>query len=348
MLPTVTTRLVPRSAPPRASHRRMLLGAMALFAGGYVTTEAIFPAWLHGDTGPIPYVVPAACAFANGDLIALQADTGEYVALDNTTDVAAVVAPAVAPSATWKVYNTGRLGTLALQADSGKFLARCRNTPAAIVDANHWSDGAYAQWTCVVADDGRIALKADTGKFLVRDRSATLVHAESWADAKAQWAVDRLPVSPACTFANGDVVGLKSDIGTFMGRCDDCLAIPRAVFAHAPSMTPEATWTVFNTDNGKLVFRGDDGTYLNREYKLVPGASVVDQAFSRVAQAKPWAEFTCVDLGNGAIGLEADNGKFLSRCSDCYPGAKHSESVAMDTIDASRTSAAHWTVVRHA
>ncbi|OQR93985.1 hypothetical protein ACHHYP_01981 [Achlya hypogyna] len=349
MHPTATTRLVPRPAPtPSTSHRRRVVAAVAsaaLFGGAYVTTEALVPAWLSGDVGPVPFVVPAACAFENGDRIALQADAGTYVSVANTT--ATVLAPDVAAAATWKVFNTGRRGTLALQAASGKFLARCRNTPAAIVDVDHWSEGAYAQWTCVLAEDGRIALQADTGKFLERDSGAPRVRADSWRDAAAQWAVDRLPVSPACAFEDGAKVGLQADVGRFMARCDDCIPEADAVFAHADATAPEALWTVYNTGTGKLMFAADNSKFLNREYKLVPDATVVDQAFTRLTEPRPWAEFTCVDLGNGKIALEADTGKFVNRCANCLPHSVVADSVAMNAVDARADTTAQWSVVRH-
>ncbi|OQR85081.1 hypothetical protein THRCLA_10789 [Thraustotheca clavata] len=368
-MPTVTAYLLPKPAPkPSLVGRRGLVLAMAtvaLLGCGYVTTEAILPPWLHGDTGPIPYVVPAACVFDDGDRIALQADTGKFIArcnncLNNGTDVAFVLAPSVQghPSTIWKVFNTGRLGTLALQADSGKFLARCNDcaTPAAYIDVDHWSQGSFAQWTCVLANDGRIALRADTGKYLARDNevdsslphNAALIHEDDWSKAWAQWAVDRLPVSAACTFNDGEIIGLQADTGNYMARCSDCLPnakFPDVVFAQSSTLEP---WAVYNTGNGKLALQSASGKYLTREYKVVPGASAVDQAFTSISDfsSHPWAEFTCVDLSNGKIALEADTGKFVARCANCLP--ESTDSVAMDCENPKDDAGAQWTVVRSA
>ncbi|KAF0685482.1 hypothetical protein As57867_022567, partial [Aphanomyces stellatus] len=132
------------------------------------------------------------------------------------------------------------------------------------------------------------------------------------------------PVIPsaACTFVDGDVLSLQADSGKYLDRCNNCVpkgAYPDSSTVHVTNPASESwgTWKVFNVGNGKIALRGDAGNYLARCNGCAPGAAYPDQAFVHVSDwhDKGWAQWTCYDAGNGKIALQADTGKYLARCN---------------------------------
>ncbi|OQR93333.1 cytochrome P450 [Achlya hypogyna] len=131
-----------------------------------------------------------------------------------------------------------------------------------------------------------------------------------------------------CCFKDGDVISLKSDKGTYMGRCTNCVwngAFDNSAFVHVPSpgTARKAQWTVVNTGNGKIALQADSGKYLARCNNCAPGAAYPDEAFVHVTDWKkaPWAQWTCKDVGDGKVALQADSGKYLARCKNCVGAA---------------------------
>ncbi|OQR84009.1 kinase, partial [Thraustotheca clavata] len=127
-----------------------------------------------------------------------------------------------------------------------------------------------------------------------------------------------------CCFKDGDIVSLKSDIGLYLGRCNQCIkseAFADSAFVNVkdPSMAPRAKWKVVNTGTGSIALQADSGNYLARCTNCAPGATYPDEAFVQILDWKtaPWAQWKCHDAGDGKIALEADTGNFLARCSGC-------------------------------
>ncbi|OQR86307.1 cytochrome P450 [Thraustotheca clavata] len=326
------------------------------------------------------------CSFNDGDSITLQADTGKYVARCNGCvpngaypDSAFVHVSQVSgnPWAVWKVTNTGN-GKLALQADNGNYLARCNGCAPgaaypneAFVHVKDWHGAPYAQWTCVDNGNGKISLQSDSGEFLGRCNGclgggaypdSAFVHVGTTSNSPwAQFNVDRLPAATptptpappsACTFTDGQIIGLQADTGKFLSRCNGCVtggAYPDSAFLHVSQLSgnPWSNWKVYNTGTGKLAFQADTGKYLARCNGCAPGAAYPDEAFVHVNnwRAGAWAQFTCVDLGNGKIGLHSDTGKYMSRCNGCVKSSLP-DSVTMHVSDPKQGAYAQWTVVK--
>ncbi|OQR84113.1 hypothetical protein THRCLA_10860 [Thraustotheca clavata] len=132
---------------------------------------------------PSVYLTPTGgCNLHDGDIIALQADTGKYVARCNGCvfseypDSATVHVPEVkgSPWAQWKVVTT-KDGKFGLQADTGKFLSRCDNCvnganvrQQVFVHVDALDGNPWAEWTCENVGNGKIALKSDINTYLSR------------------------------------------------------------------------------------------------------------------------------------------------------------------------------------
>ncbi|EQC35232.1 hypothetical protein SDRG_07460 [Saprolegnia diclina VS20] len=373
------THLLLKEVEPMSRTRKALLGLGAglVLLGAYSATVAhTEPALPSFNMETVQLAASAACTFNDGDLITVQADTGKLLARCNgcvpngaNPDSAFfhVSTSTGNPWAVWKVTNTGN-GKLALQADSGNFLARCNNCAPgaaypdeAFVHVKDWRTGPWAQWTCVDAGNGKIAFQADSGNYLARCNNcvsggaypdAAFVHVNAYTSGPwAQFTVNRLP-SPACTFTDGQVIGLQADTGKFLSRCNNCIpgaAYPDSAMLHVPALAgnPWSQWKVYNTGNGKLAFQADSGNFLSRCNNCAAGAAYPDEAFVHVKNWRDgaWAQFTCVDLGNGKIGLQADTGKFVSRCNNCVRGA-YPDSVMMHVANAKDGPWSQWTVVK--
>jgi hypothetical protein len=151
-----------------------------------------------------------------GDIIALQSDTGKYLARCE----ACIPGAPVANSAFIHVVSP--------------------------------SEGPWAKWTVVDAGGGKIALKSDIGTYLARCNKCipnahledtAFVHATSPSVDYAKWTVED---------AGDDKVGLKSDIGKYLARCRTCIptnlasGLDDSAFIHVQSLSegPWAKWTV--------------------------------------------------------------------------------------------------------
>ncbi|OQR91001.1 cytochrome P450 [Achlya hypogyna] len=155
------------------------------------------------------------CAFRDGDRISLRADTGKYFGVCNNCipdaaypDAAFVHADTVDPSAVWTVKLAGA-GKVALQGANGKYLARCTNcapiathNDEAFVHVADWTEGPWAQWTCVDAGAGKVAFADDVGQYLARCNNcvngaypdAGFLHETHYAAKHhAQWTANRVP-----------------------------------------------------------------------------------------------------------------------------------------------------------
>ncbi|OQR91261.1 cytochrome P450 [Achlya hypogyna] len=374
-----SSHLILKEVEPGMSRTRKALlavGSALALLGAYTATTAPAPTGLPSfSMDTVQLAASAACTFNDGDLISVQADTGNFLARCNncipgaaSPDAAFFHVKQVAgnPWAVWKVTNTGN-GKLALQADSGKYLARCNNCAPgasypdeAFVHVSDWRSGPWAQWTCVDAGNGKIAFQADSGKFLARCNNCVrasspdtaFVHVAAWNSGPwAQFTVKRLP-SPACTFTDGTVIGLQADSGKFLSRCNNCVpgaAYPDSAFVHVSQLAgnPWSQWKVYNTDNGKLALQADSGNFLARCNNCARNAAYPDEAFVHVKNWRdgPWATFTCVDAGNGKIALQADSGKFLSRCNNCV-GAAYPDSAMFHVSTPAGNPWSQWTVVK--
>ncbi|CAK4096228.1 unnamed protein product, partial [Aphanomyces euteiches] len=184
-------------------------------------------AFVHADTWKsspwaqfeVEYLKRASnCIFKDGDVIALQADTGKYVTRCRNCISGAAYPDSVnlqspinagTPYSYWTVYNTGD-GKIALKGDLGNYLSRCNNCvpgaavpDEAFVHVSDWKSGPWAQFTCEDASNGRIALKADTGKYVTRcngcvpggPSDVVTMHVNNWRDGDyAQFTVVKKPV----------------------------------------------------------------------------------------------------------------------------------------------------------
>lgn len=122
---------------------------------------------------------------------------------------------------------------------------------------------------------GLVNILGDNGRYLARCRNcgvgtytepASLFETDgsrSWA----RWAIQRF----------GDKYAFRSDIGSYLGRCDKCWG--NSLFSHAAFIhekdcdsKPWALWTPIPLRNGRWAFRADNGKYLAR---------CVDCVFSR-------------------------------------------------------------------
>ncbi|KAG9401732.1 hypothetical protein AC1031_007445 [Aphanomyces cochlioides] len=179
------------------------------------------PAWKGSPWAQfeVEYLKRASnCYFKDGDVIALQADTGKYVTRCRNCIAHAAYPDSVnlqspinagTPYSYWTVYNTGG-GKIALKGDLGNYFARCNNcvpgarTPdEAFVHVSDWKSGPWAQFTCEDASNGKIALKADTGKYVTRCNGCVpggpadviTMHVNNWRDGDAaQFTVVKKPV----------------------------------------------------------------------------------------------------------------------------------------------------------
>ncbi|OQR83689.1 cytochrome P450, partial [Thraustotheca clavata] len=365
--------------PTNSRARKVLIAAgttLAIF-GAYTATTSHVEEAVPIVNMNMMQMASASCTFNDGDLIALQADTGKFVARCNGCipggaypDSAFVHVTQVNgnPWAVWKVTNTGN-GKLALQADNGNYLARCNNCAPgaaypdeAFVHVKDWNGAPYAQWTCVDGGSGKIALQSDTGKFLGRcnncltngaNPDSAFVHVTSTSNAPwALFSVVRIP-TPACTFKDGDLITLQADSGKYVARCNGCIsggAYPDSAFVHVSQVSgnPWAVWKVTNTGTGKLALKADSGNYLARCNNCAPGAAYPDEAFVHVKDwnGAPYAQWTCVDSGNGKISLQSDTGKFLGRCNSCLSGGAYPDSAFVHVSTLSNSPWAQFTVNR--
>ncbi|KAJ0401130.1 hypothetical protein P43SY_007221 [Pythium insidiosum] len=96
---------------------------------------------------------------------------------------------------------------------------------------------------------------------------------------------------------------LKSDIDTYIARCDGCIpgsSYPDAAFVNAVDWRDNllAQWTVETLANGNVAFKSSSGKYLARCNKCVPGTMAPDdrafvQALSNSDPQAQWA-VTCI------------------------------------------------------
>ncbi|EQC35223.1 hypothetical protein SDRG_07452 [Saprolegnia diclina VS20] len=208
-----TTRLVLKhSERPSASRPRkaaLALGLGVALGCAYAATAH------HGRVAPLLLGdAVRGCDFRDGDRITLRADTGKYFSRCNNCipdaaypDAAFVHADAVSPAAVWTVVRAAN-NKVALQGDNGKFLARCTNcapiathADEAFVHVADYTEGPWAQWTCMDAGKGKIALADDTGNYLSRCNNcvngafpdAAFVHEAHFHNKQhAQWTAARV------------------------------------------------------------------------------------------------------------------------------------------------------------
>ncbi|KAH9109249.1 hypothetical protein AeMF1_006699, partial [Aphanomyces euteiches] len=138
------------------------------------------------------------CAFQDGDVIALQADSGYYA-----TRCRNCMSYGNNPDSVTLQY--------ALNDDLGYYFARCNNCTSggvypdqAYVHVSDWKSAPWAQFTCEDAYNGKIALKADTGKYLARCKGCVpsgrddviTMHVDEWsAGDYAQFTVVKKPAA---------------------------------------------------------------------------------------------------------------------------------------------------------
>ncbi|ETV74168.1 hypothetical protein H257_11134 [Aphanomyces astaci] len=141
---------------------------------------------LNASPPNLPCTPPSTvCTFKDGDVIGLQADTGEFVGRCNgclrkprtTWDV--ILLGPLSYSTKWTVRNIPHTGRITLVLDTGAYLGRCHGCAggATLPDqafavppsgVNYLVD-PNVQWTSEEAGpDNRIALKGDMGTYLSR------------------------------------------------------------------------------------------------------------------------------------------------------------------------------------
>ena len=158
---------------------------------------------------PLPIVT-----LTSGQRIALQADTGQWLArcnqcqdtvgdLPNTLMVCA--SQANIPATQFEVVNVAP-GKVALKADNGCYVTRCQDV---LVNSAYQDFMAIqateptlpaAQFTIRALPNGKVALQADSGKYMVRCRgcSPNAIHLDAvmvyvddpWTVVAAQWQLD--------------------------------------------------------------------------------------------------------------------------------------------------------------
>ncbi|RHY02956.1 hypothetical protein DYB36_012698 [Aphanomyces astaci] len=185
---------------------------------------------LNASPPNLPCTPPSAvCTFKDGDVIGLQADTGEFVGRCNgclrkprtTWDV--ILLGPLSYSTKWTVRNIPHIGKITLVLDTGAYLGRCHGCAgeATLPDQafavppsgiNYLVD-PNVQWTCEEAGpDNRIALKGDMGTYLSRCHGcvpiiggvpdAMFMHARDWrSNGPAQFTLHRLPSTPPTMLA---------------------------------------------------------------------------------------------------------------------------------------------------
>ncbi|CAK4078755.1 unnamed protein product [Aphanomyces euteiches] len=196
------------------SIQTILLGAFALAQTASADQQPV------NETTAVPTTVGVSnCAFQDGDVIALQEDSGYYATrchncIPYARNIDSVTLKYALDDGTqdafWTVTNTGD-GKIALKGDSYYYLSRCHDCTRggvypdqAFAFISDWIIAPWAQFTCEDAYNGKIALKADTGKCLARCRGCVpsgrddviTMHVDEWsAGDYAQFTVVKKPAA---------------------------------------------------------------------------------------------------------------------------------------------------------
>ncbi|DAZ94594.1 TPA: hypothetical protein N0F65_005357 [Lagenidium giganteum] len=126
---------------------------------------------------------------------------------------------------------------------------------------------------------------------------------------------------------NSGVIGLQSDTGMWLSRCNGCspdAAYPDQVTMHMDSPSEAfSQWIVRVLPDGKIGLETlDTKHFLARCNGCHAEAAYSDSEFAHVEElpSAPWAQWTVVPLGGDRIALMSDTGNFLARCNGCVGG----------------------------
>lgn len=149
---------------------------------------------------------------ADGDVIALKADTGKYLArcqgcqnatATNTATVHVTGNVRTLPSYALFTVKKMSNGKFAFRADTGKYLARCRGCvrggPSDILTVHESNPHAgYAQFEVQALINGKFTLRADTKNYVARCQGCSpraakpniaAIHVPDYSGAYAQWTI---------------------------------------------------------------------------------------------------------------------------------------------------------------
>lgn len=149
------------------------------------------------------------------------------------------------------------------------------------------------------------------------------------------------------TFPSGKVT-LQNNIGTYLGRCNNCGPASYPESAVVYETNPTLPWTIWTVSwiGDKIALRADSGKYLARCHNCWNAAKYADGVVHiENPVGNPWALWTPVDVGNGNWAFKADNGKYLARCDNCVTGSTV-PNFAFVFIDDPMITDANWYMVR--
>ena len=131
--------------------------------------------------------------------------------------------------------------------------------------------------------------------------------------------------------------GFKSDIGTYLARCDNCLTGGKHVQMAFPvfqnTSLSTAHWKVFPAisladqflekfPGGAVNLQADSGKFLAVCEKCGPTKPAYPYDYSAgVYEDNPKnsvAIWEAIKVGASKIALKGDNGRFISRCAECW------------------------------
>jgi hypothetical protein len=152
-------------------------------------------------------------------------------------------------------------------------------------------------------------------------------------------------------FVDGTRIALRADNGEWMTRCQGCMAATiQSVITLAPQLsTPNlfATFTVYNTADGRVLLEADNGQVLSRCNGCVRDGTTADFIGVQSAsdRSASYSKFELIRLTQRAYALRADNGRYVARCGGCSPGFGHSRSVVTAHAAGSDAAYAQWYVM---
>ncbi|KAF0693342.1 hypothetical protein As57867_015633, partial [Aphanomyces stellatus] len=235
------------------------------------------------------------CIDIGGGIVALQADSGNYLARCNGCEPGS----SLPDSAT--VHMNTYQGASWAQWTLKDLTPQVAATPP---PAPVYTPAPTPGPACMINNGDIVTLQSDTGNYLARcngcipgatSPDSAFIHVASTANAPyANWKVFDTGL--------GKLV-FQSDTGKYLARCNGCApraAVSDQAFVHVDDWRnqPWAQWKCIDIGGGKIALQADSGNYLARCNGCEPGSSLPDSAtvHMNAYQGASWAQWVMKDL----------------------------------------------------
>ncbi|KAF0683873.1 Aste57867_24099 [Aphanomyces stellatus] len=237
------------------------------------------------------------CIDVGGGKVALQADSGNYLARCNSCEAGGAYPDSATVHVTayqGKPWAQWALTDLTPQKSPPPLPAP---TPVVLPPPTQGS-------ACYVKDGDVVTLQSDTNNFLARCNGC--IYGESYTDS----AFIHVPSPVNAPWANWKVYNtgtgklvFQSDSGNYLARCNGCApgaAVTDQAFVHVTDWHNKswAQWTCVDIGGGKVALQADSGYFLARCNGCEPGSTLPDSATVHVKsyQNASWAQWVMKDL----------------------------------------------------